>query len=262
MTLLVLDPYRLLDSTNVKPLVPHLFSNPNVHLIVNGPLPPRTDEAELISVINRQLSEGRGESENQPLPPFQISFVRADNALHALDALASGLEHTTSNQTLAFDIFQTDFLSSHIGPLQSLLLATTSQNPSPQLSTARRIVISALSYISETINGDRQATRQATHIVSELRQHALQASRKARHGSVVNRGIDSGIVEGGVEQEMEETKRELTIGFKGRWSWLSLLGKLRVDDVAEEVGAYIQRSFGRHLERQVKSYPLHCTCPD
>jgi hypothetical protein len=219
--------------------------------VLNGPLPSQTTEAELRNKIHEQVAQIRRDSNLSDQNEVEVSFVNAQHALHALDALAAGLEHTSSNQTRAFDTFQTEFLSSQIGPLQFTLLNHTATNPLPQLVTAQSIANLALSYISETIDVDRESTKQAVSTVSDLRHQAGRAAQRARHLSVVNRGIESGVVEGGVEQEMEETRRELDNGFKGRWSWLNLVGKLRVDDVGGEVAVYFERTFGRDLERQV-----------
>jgi hypothetical protein len=253
ITVLVLDPYRLLSTPQIASVLPTLIAqSSSLYVVVNGQLPPRTTETDLTAMIQKQLADIQPKTDTPPTSPL-IHFVQAEKALHALDALAAGLEHTASSQSRAFDTFQNEFLSSQVGKLQSQLLSHTSANPQPQLNTSRNTLRLALEYVSDTITSDHQATRHATHTVSELRHQAAQASRKARHLSVVNRGIESGIVEGGVDQEMEETKRDLDAGFRGRWSWLSLVGKLRVDDVGGEVGGYIERSFGRDLEKQVRS---------
>ncbi len=51
---------------------------------------------------------------------------------------------------------------------------------------------------------------------------------------------------------MQAVKRDLDSTFKHRLNWLSLIAKLRVDDVGSEVGTYLGQSFGRGLEQRVR----------
>lgn len=193
-------------------------------------------------------------------PASSILFVRASRALRALDALATGLnvEGALSHaRAEAFDTFQRDFLRSGIGPLQSSLLSITSQNSHPQLSTALDTAHLALDYATSAVSADRTATQAASRMVDELRHSASGAALKARHASVVNRGIEGGVVEGDVQYEMDRARIALEEGFNGRWNWLALIARLRVDDVGMEIGAYLDRRFGKILEQQVSK----TSCP-
>lgn len=183
-----------------------------------------------------------------------ISFVRAEKALRALDALAVGLEADgviSRSRTEAFDTFQRQFQRSHVGPLQASLISAARSIATPQLSTAISTADLALAYIASTISADRTATRTAARTVTDLRHAAEQGGVKARHASIVNRGIAGGTVDGDVQYEMNQARRDLEDGFRRRWAWVSLIGRLRVDDVGSEVSAYLHRQLGRNLERQV-----------
>ena len=252
---LVLDPYRLLSAPRIAEVLPDLQAKGSLHLVVNGELPHDTSEDQIKSSLLRQLDEIPSKPKNlDALNLPTISFVRATQALRALEALKLGLEADGSvsrARTDAFDTFQSQFLQSNVGPFQASLLSTVRALRSHQMNTASDTATAALLYISETISKDRRATRVASQTVTDLRHAAHQGGITARHASVVNRGIAGGTVEGDVEYEMNQARRDLEEGFRGRWAWLSLIGRLRVDDVGSEVSAYLERRFGRNLERQV-----------
>ena len=251
---LVLDPYRLLSAPRIAEILPNLQAKGSLHLVVNGELPHDITEDQIRISLLRQF----GELPSKPTIPNgvnlpTVSFVRATKALRALKALTSALEADGSMsraRTDAFDSFQRQFLQSNVGPFQAALLSTVTALRSHQMDTALDTANAALIYISETISIDRKATRVASQTVKELRHAAHQGGVKARHASVVNRGITGGIVEGDVQYEMNQARRDLEEGFKGRWAWLTLIGRFRVEDVGSEVTAYLERHFARNLERQ------------
>ena len=258
IVVLVLDPVRLLSSPITSHLLPVLLRKGCLHLIINGHLPSNCSEEQIKATLNAQLADITSEAKlaewNGQLPP--ISFVRANEALEALTALTAGLnvdETISSSRTEAFDTFQRKFLRSQIGSVQADLLAMAYVRPSLQIVTASQTAALALSYIAETINTDRIATTSATRVVFDLRRAADRGGVKARHSSVVYRGITGGNVENDIHWELNQAKNDLERGFKGRWSWLSLIGRLRVDDVGAEVSVYLDKRFGRNLERQVSN---------
>ena len=162
----------------------------------------------------------------------------------------------TRARTVAFDVFQRQFLDSNVGPLRASLLSTLQEHPASQLVTALTTADLALSYIASTISTDRTATRTAARTVDDLRHAAEQGGSRAQNSSVVNRGISGGTVEGDVQYEMDQARRDLEEGFRNGWAWLSLLCKLGVDDVGSEVSLYLDRRFGRELERRVRTRQL------
>lgn len=251
----MLDPFRLLSARRIADVIPELLARGSVHLVVNGHLPFNSSEEQVTAEILRQLDKLPSGSRSEELRSVPlITFVRANKALRALAALAVGLEADgviSSARTEAFDTFQRQFLRSSIGPLQNALLSTVRAQGPSQLRTAASTAERALEYIAHTISADRLATRTASRTVAYLRRAADQGGVKARHSSVVNRGIAGGTVEGDVQYEMNQARRDLEDGFRGRWGWLSLIGRLRVDDVGSEVSLYLDKRFGRNLERQV-----------
>ncbi|WVQ83505.1 hypothetical protein IAT38_005646 [Cryptococcus sp. DSM 104549] len=258
----VLDPIRLTSTPEISPLFPSLLARSSVHFVINGPLPPNSSEASVRSTLLEQLRRVKLSSEeispNIDASSLNVTFVQASKALSALDALAAGLENQdvlSPSKTKAFDTFQHDFLQSHIGPLQASLLAALTSSPHlgpvPQLATAREVAELALRHIGDVITRDRDTAREASYTVSELRRKAEKSAIKAKHLSVASRGIDGGLVEGGVQYEMDRIKGEIERSFDGRLSWLGLVGRLRVDDVALELGGYVGERFGVELERQL-----------
>lgn len=223
---------------------------------MNGHLPSGFSKSSVEQTLREQLKQVTIEPlDDVHYDPsiLKVSFVQAEKALTALKALSSGLSKAASPGTKAeaFEVFQREFIQSHVGLLQSILHQTLSNNASPQLSTARQVAALALMYISNVILSDRDVARAATHTVSTLRRTAQEGATKAKHMSVATRGVDGALIEGEVKYEMEKIKSQIESSFQGRLSWLGLLGRLRVDDVALELGGFVGSRFAVDLERQV-----------
>ncbi|WWD16806.1 hypothetical protein CI109_101238 [Kwoniella shandongensis] len=256
--IVVLDPIRLIDTPQLSVMLPSLLAQGTVHFVINGHLPPNVSQSTVETSLRDQLSRIKIESLDGTTfdqATSTITFVQAEKALTALDALATGLQDhsasTSASKAHTFEVFQRKFLHSNIGPLQTTLHQSLSSLAQPQLHTAQQLATLAISHISNVISADRDSTRAASHTVSELRRSAMQAASKAKHTSVSSRGIDGAMVEGGVQYEMDKLKGDIERSFDGRLSWLGLVGRLRVDDVALEMGGYLGNRFGVELERQI-----------
>ncbi|OCF42512.1 hypothetical protein I317_03628 [Kwoniella heveanensis CBS 569] len=253
--LVVIDPIRLTNTPQMSSILPSILSRVNVHFAINGHLPPNTTPAAVEATLREQLAKVQQSHPNSNFPSPSVSFVDAQSALEALDALAAGLQDhgpaSSSAKTRAFEVFQNQFLASRIGPLQSTLTSSLKADSHPQLSTARQVASLAVAHIEDIIASDRDIVREASHTVTELRRSAQHGATKARHLSVASRGIEGGLVEGGVAHEMAKVKAGLEERFAGRLTWLSLVGRARVDDVASELGTYLGTRFGVDLERQI-----------
>lgn len=227
-----------------------------MHFVVNGHLPSGFSKSSVEQTLREQLKQVTIEPlDDVHYDPsiLKVSFIQAEKALTALEALSSGLSKAASPGTKAeaFEVFQREFIQSHVGLLQSNLHQTLSNNASPQLSTAKQVAALALMYISNVILSDRDVARAATHTASTLCRTAQEGATKAKHMSVATRGVDGALVEGEVKYEMEKIKSQIESSFQGRLSWLGLLGRLRVDDVALELGGFVGSRFAVDLERQV-----------
>jgi hypothetical protein len=108
-----------------------------------------------------------------------------------------------------------------------------------------------MQYIQSALASDRQALTEGWQTVRDLRRNSRQAITHAKNISVINRGIEGGRIEGGVDEELRRARRDIQQMFDGRLSWLGLVGRLRVDDVGSELAAYVSQEFGMELERQV-----------
>ncbi|WVF66729.1 hypothetical protein IAT40_001471 [Kwoniella sp. CBS 6097] len=260
--LVVLDPIRLTDTPKLKPILSSILSRGNAHFVINGYLPPNTSQASIEATLKEQLAKLIPNANSQEATAtatatanFSVSFVNAQSALQALEALATGLQDhgptSSSAKTRAFEVFQNQFLASQIGPLQSSLINSLKTESHPQLTTARTVSTLAVAHVEDIIASDRDVVKEASHTVSELRRSAQHGATKAKHLSVASRGIEGGLVEGGVDHEMAKVKSGLEERFAGRLTWLSLVGRARVDDVASELGTYLGTRFGVDLERQI-----------
>lgn len=239
---IVLDPFRLLQAGNLSTVLSPLLNHIDAMFIVNGPLPAGASEEDIEASLRTQLSDHG--YHRQP----EVSFVRADLALKSFDALAVALA-ATERRDAAFNVFQQDFLGSGIGPVQKAMV------PRPpadfQSETATRTGRLALNIVDDVIRHDLTTIKMVGQTVIELERDASAAASRARHLSVSSRGIEGGIVEGGVRHAVLTSKSSLENTLRGRLSWLGLVGWARVDDVASELGDKIQREFGAGLERQV-----------
>lgn len=233
---------------------------------MNGHLPSGVSQSSIEHTLHEQLKQVTIEPlDDVHYDPaaLKVSFVQAEKALTALEALSSGLTKAASSATKAeaFEVFQREFIQSHVGPLQSTLHQTLSNSGSPQLSTAKQVATLALTHISNVILSDRDVARSATHTVSKLRRAAHEGAAKAKHMSVATRGVNGALVEGEVRYEMEKIKSQIESSFQRRLSWLGLLGRLRVDDVALELGGFVGSRFAVDLERQVSRIVTHLLTP-
>ncbi|ODN97240.1 hypothetical protein L198_03803 [Cryptococcus wingfieldii CBS 7118] len=231
-----IDPIRLTSVPEIQRLLPFLLNHELVEFVVNGPLPSSVTQASVVTQLTKQLGDV------------------ADKALNALEFLAKGLELTSATpamKTTAFESFQKDYLQSHIGPLQHALHQTLRAIPKPQLCTAQRLAKFALSHIEDAILQERDVVRQAVLTVSELRRTAENYAIRARHLSVTTKGVDGAVVEGEVKYEMERIKSRIESSFQDDLSWLGLLGRLKVDDVALELGGFVGSRLALDLERQI-----------
>ncbi|OXC65339.1 hypothetical protein AYX13_05582 [Cryptococcus neoformans] len=252
----VLDPIRLTSTPQLSPILSQLLARSPIHFVVNGHLPSGVSQSSIEHTLHEQLKQVTIEPlDDVHYDPaaLKVSFVQAEKALMALEALSSGLTKAASSATKAeaFEVFQREFIQSHVGPLQSTLHQTLSNSGSPQLSTAKQVATLALTHISNVILSDRDVARSATHTVSKLRRAAHEGAAKAKHMSVATRGVNGALVEGEVRYEMEKIKSQIESSFQRRLSWLGLLGRLRVDDVALELGGFVGSRFAVDLERQM-----------
>ncbi|KAL7419850.1 hypothetical protein Q5752_005766 [Cryptotrichosporon argae] len=240
--LVVLDPYRLASPRALSDLLPVLSTRP-VHFAINGALPPSMTEAAVADSLRQALAAAG-------VTPASISFVDSAAALSALDALASALE-SPEHSAASFEAFQSAFLRSRIGPLQSSLSAALRRVPDPQIATARATARLALDYVAAIIEADETTTRAAADVVARLRKQVAAGLDRAKVGSVVSRDLASAEVDGGVTHGLNAARRALEARFQSRLSWLGLLARLRVDDVGAEIGSFVDSSFGRDIEQQL-----------
>lgn len=249
----ILDPIRLLDAPiyrdNDGEVLKLVVAGP-VHYVVNGLIPPHMTEEQVQARLEEQIAKVRPKSSQEP---YDITFVNADAALNAHEALAVALDDSPHpeipGRQTPFNIFQEGMMLSNINTLQKELNASVPADP--QLKTAARIASEALQYTGGVLASDRHVLHHAQDTVAELRREAQQGVSRAKRLSVVARGIESGVVEGSVDQSVASTKQGLKQLFDGRLSWLGLLLRLRVDDVGAEVGSYVSRHFGRDIEQQL-----------
>nr|ODN98663.1 hypothetical protein L204_02627 [Cryptococcus depauperatus CBS 7855] len=255
--LVVLDPIRLASTPQISPLLPYLLAKKYIHFVVNGKFPPGATPTNIEAALREQL---KGvlimPIENTYFDPssIKISFTGAEEALAAFEALSNGLNNgnpSLLSRASAVETFQTKFTQSRIGPLQSTLCESLSTITLPQVATANETVALAVSHMIDVIVSDREMIRSATNTVSELVRTAQQGSADAKALGVVERDIDGGLVEGAIGYEMVKIKREIEASFRGRLSWLGLLGRLRVDDITLELGGIVGDRFAVDLERQL-----------
>jgi hypothetical protein len=240
---LVVDPIQLLATGIATSLRPLVESGRPATIIVNGLLPQSISFESVREKIARQVDLDI---------TTEILFTNSSLSLQAFTALSEGLQRTDaspSSRSKAFEIFQHSYLKSNVGRLQSAL--SISGTNDFQTRTASSTLLVTMQYIQSALASDRQALTEGWQTVRDLRRNSRQAITHAKNISVINRGIEGGRIEGGVDEELRRARRDIQQMFDGRLSWLGLVGRLRVDDVGSELAAYVSQEFGMELERQV-----------
>ena len=253
----VLDPYRLWTGDHLRQLRPLLVSGRPLVVVVNGRLPDNVKTTSVEASIQESLKA-------LGIDPASviIHLVDASLASRALDALSEGLQRvdaTPSTRSRAFETFQHAYLQSNIGALQKSLSVLVPDNYQSRtaLSTAHLATAAALA----TTVSDLQALQSARDAVQTLREMSTHAISHVGNTSVINRGIDGGLIEGGVDDEIARARQELDQLFRDRFSWTSLIARLRLDEVGGELASYITQRFGKRLERQVCAVLVFLTSP-
>jgi hypothetical protein len=233
LIVLVLDPYRLLD-------VPHIRDLPLAMLarstfVVNGHLPPNQTKQSISARLKGALdSTFNGE----------IIFTNAASAIEAYNILQSG---GASPSPVTVEAFQLKFLSSGIGHAQATLTETAKRG-----TTSELLLQLAIDDIRSTVDKDTKKAESMLRTVSELRRAAQKAATRARHLSVANMRIDGGRIEGSIGTSKDESAAGIRKLFQTQLNWLSLLLRLRVDDVAAQLDREASKVFS-DVEQQVSS---------
>lgn len=243
----VLDPYRLWTGDHLRQLQPMLLSGRPLVVVVNGRLPDNVKPTHIEQSIHENLTK-------LGVDPATVAVHLVDSSLasKALDALAEGLqrvEATPSTRSRAFETFQHAYLQSNIGALQTSLAGLLPGNY--QYRTALSTATLATAAASTTTASDLQVLQSARETVDTLRQMSTHAISHVGDTSVINRGIDGGLIEGGVDDEITRARQEIDQLLRGRFSWIGLIGRLRLDDIGGELASFITQRFGKRLERQV-----------
>lgn len=226
LSVLVLDPYRLLD-------VPHIRDLPSAMLarstfVINGHIPPNQTKEMISTRLKRDL-DSTGE----------IMFTNASAAIEAYDILG------TSSSPATVEAFQSKFLSSGIGHAQATLAKASTQG-------ADLLLQLAIADMRSTVDKDTKKAETMLQTVSKLRRAAQKAATRARHLSVANMRIDGGRIEGSIGTSKDESAAGIKTLFQTQLNWLSLLLRLRVDDVASQLDREASRVFS-DVEQQVSN---------
>lgn len=239
ISVFVIDPYRLIPA-ELLDAIRLLATRGNAIIVVDGPVPSSTSEETIRQDVEKQI-----QSTSTP-----VLFTQSTTALSALNALPRAW-NTSPSDTDSIESFQRGFVTSRIGELQAHLGSLAAANPSPQPGSAQNVARLAYNHMTEVMASERVANRSADALIRELRSSARRAAVDAKHLSVVSRGIEGGLVAGGVQHSLAETSRGISALFQDRWSWLDLMRKARADEIGGEMRVYLERHFGKDLERNV-----------
>lgn len=166
LLLLVVDPIRLLNTPHLECIGRSLVRRKSTHIAVNGHLPSSCTHAEIEARLRDQC---RQFAPGSSVPA--ISFVNSSTAWSAQTLLMGALQsqqESSASRTLAFEKFQTEFLASRLGQLQSSVAETISRQQPSSRQTAVVTTQLALDYIHETVTRDRHTIREATKAVERL----------------------------------------------------------------------------------------------
>jgi hypothetical protein len=241
--LLVLDPYRLV-TPQAQRLLDVLGGDDRLHVVVNGPA----------SVLAKTQVEAR--LAQQAPSCRSLHYVDATTAQDAVTIFQASQSSASSIQPLAVEQFQSKFLNSRMNVLQAAIAQQAKSTPDYATRTPAILVQLALRQVRTTIGEERVSSQKAVDAVCSLEQAVQRKTSTIRHRSVAWRGIESGLVEGGVDHMMSGLRHQISAQFDTRWNWLNLVGKGRVDEVGREIRHHISAEFGRALDRQVSGASL------
>jgi len=239
ISVFVIDPYRLIPA-ELLDAIRLLATRGKAIVVVDGPMPSATSEEAIRQEIDKQIQ----------ITSTPVFFTQSRTALSALDALPRAW-HASLGDAGSVETYQRGFVASRVGELQAYLGRQAAAVPAPQFDSARGVAKLALSHMTDVMASERVANRSAEALINELRSSSKRAAVDAKHLSVVNRGIDGGLVAGGVQHSLTETSRGIAMLFRDRWSWLDLMRKARADEVGGEMRVHLERHFGKDLERNV-----------
>lgn len=248
IAIIALDPVHLLEAPTMAQIVANLAYKESLVLVVNGKLPYSSSE----DVIRQQLLE-QYSSLSPDTPPPIIVFTQASQGLDALDSLDRALHQGgIADRVDPVERFQEGFQASNVGGLQKAILSVgmVLENGGPE-STSNRTAEAALAHVEKVISDDRHANQAAQQVVEQLVQLASRTASDAKHLSVISRGIEGGLVEGGVKHALSTARGEIDALLVDRWSWINLVFKARADVVGSELSRHLDQTFGREMEKQV-----------
>lgn len=220
-----------------------------VLIVVNGQLPPSTTESQIRRQIETQILAFNGATAST----VDICFVNARQAISAFSHLPRSWTIDVAERAHANSIeaFQQGYLQSQIGGLQSRLSNLSAQSLYPQVDSATSLAQLALAHMSKVIKAETRLNLAIRRSLEQISNESEQVAVKAKHLSVISRGIEGGMVEGGIKHSLQETKIRIEELFRDRWSWLNLIMKARADEVGSELKILLQVQFGSDLDRQV-----------
>lgn len=248
VAVIVLDPVRLLSESISSYLAANLAYKTGLLLVVNGNLPYAVTESSVKATLIEQY---KALSPNAVDP--EVIFTRADVALEALDSLQRALHQPViAGRHKSVEDFQIGFQTSRIGVLQNRMTALSQAVRAAGLGEkASQVGDAALASIDRDLSTGKEASIAAGGMVGHLVQIASRTASEARRLSVINRGIEGGLVEGGVKHTVSTAKRSIEQMLRERWSWLNLVLRARADVVGSELSSYLERNFGRDMEIEV-----------
>ncbi|EIW69179.1 hypothetical protein TREMEDRAFT_44343 [Tremella mesenterica DSM 1558] len=252
--LLILDPIRLLEAPSISPLIPYLFRRGGVQLVVNGPLPPGTSENRLEKTLSKQIKAAMLANDVIPSPDIPFSFVDSTRAIEALDALSYALNASDSlpdARSLAFQTFQTSFLASNIGNLQIYLLSRLRTSRPPADWRAVQVGRLALNHANDILQEERNIIGEIEAVIDDLRRSAIEAATRVQSKSVVGRGIDGGLIQGGVEDILMDVRQDLKRDLGARYTFLQLALLGAADDLGSDLASTIRTRFGTSLQQNI-----------
>lgn len=238
----------------------HLAPASNLVFVINGSLRPGDTEHTVRDKLFQELARYRNDGSADTWET-SVAFVQADSAILALETLNTGMHSDSlSARTKAIETFQQHYEQSRMGLLRSLIVRSLDTKANIQLQTASNIGRLALAHVQTLTEYDRLVNQEALQSIDTLRTLANRGAANATHMSVVSKGIEGGIVEGGVQHSLATTRKGIEQLFAGRWSWLNLIGKARADEVGTELKAFIHNQFGRDLEHSVRIETVLADC--
>ena len=248
--LLLLSPYQLLNDVDTR-----ILSHPNLVIVIDGAVVAASDRTSIVEKLQVAVRQSRRLSILPEPGSAPIAFVASDTALSAATALKQAIasDQNRSSQMGMFERFHRQAMQAEFEPLKDKI--STAFRPSNERhSIIGGIWVADLVFqaIREATKADRSHVDAIAKTGTAFRQEVLRVAQNAEDESVIERGVEGAVVEGGVADALRRSRSVASQVLDQEYRFLGLISG-KVDEVARGLQQIVMETYGADLGRQVRT---------